>query len=168
MRRQINGIADAQARYLVTRATTFDQRVEGGHILEGHGDLRPEHVFLGPPPQIIDCLEFEREFRILDLADDLALLAMECDRLGAFRIGEALFRIPAMAGAPADLIAFYKSYRAALRAKLAIWHLKDDSVTDHAAWIDRASDYMALAAHETTLMSPTGLDLDHEQDPLRD
>jgi aminoglycoside phosphotransferase family enzyme len=149
MRLLIDRIADAQARYLLNQATTLDRRVEGGHILEGHGDLRPEHVFLGPPPQIIDCLEFEREFRILDLADDLALLAVECDRLGAFQVGAALSRISATTGASPALIAFYKSYRAAIRAKLAIWHLKDDAVTDHARWVTRTLDYLTLADRET-------------------
>ncbi len=33
-------------------------RAEGGHVREGHGDLRPEHVALDGTPVVIDCLEF--------------------------------------------------------------------------------------------------------------
>jgi aminoglycoside phosphotransferase family enzyme len=145
MRPTIERVADAQARCLQKRAALFDRRAQEGDIVEGHGDLRPEHVFLGPPPQIIDCLEFEPEFRVVDVADDLALLAVECDLLGAVAVGAALFRIPAANDAPADLVAFYKSCRAALRARLAIWHLKDESVADRDAWRARASSYLALA-----------------------
>ena len=45
-------------------ATLFDERARAGRIVEGHGDLRPEHVCLEREPQIIDCLEFSRDFRI--------------------------------------------------------------------------------------------------------
>mgnify|MGYP006202207167 CR=1 FL=1 len=37
-----------------------------GRIVEGHGDLRPEHIYLGTPPAIIDRLEFSMELRTLD------------------------------------------------------------------------------------------------------
>jgi aminoglycoside phosphotransferase family enzyme len=40
---------------------------------------------------IIDCLEFNRNFRILDAASELSFLALECERLGAPRIGRLIF-----------------------------------------------------------------------------
>jgi len=40
-------------------------------IVAGHGDLRPEHVCLLAQLVVIDCLEFNREFRILDTVDEL-------------------------------------------------------------------------------------------------
>ena len=78
-------VALQQALSRVTSA--LEGRARAGRIVEGHGDLRPEHVWLGPPPAIIDCIEFSRDLRILDAADDLAFLAMECARLGVPRIG---------------------------------------------------------------------------------
>lgn len=145
MAASIRSVTEAQEHYVAAHPETFDRRTEKGCIVEGHGDLRPEHVYLGPPPQIIDCLEFNRGFRSLDIADDLALLAVECDQLGAPEVGTALFRIQEVNDAPPDLIAFYKSYRATLRAKLAIWHLKDAHVADPGAWEDRAGRYLDLA-----------------------
>lgn len=144
----IQRVSDAQARYIATHMETLDRRAEEENIVEGHGDLRPEHVFLGPPPQIIDCLEFNRDFRILDVADDLALLAMECEQLGTLEVGRAFFRMPEVRDTPPALITFYKSYRAALRAKLAIWHLKDGHVADRGVWEDRALRYLTLAEYE--------------------
>jgi uncharacterized protein len=76
-------VARAQERFLQSRAALLDARVEAGRIVEGHGDLRPEHVYLLDPPIIMDCLEFNRELRLVDPADELPYLAIECHRLGA-------------------------------------------------------------------------------------
>ncbi len=60
---------------LDSQAMLFDQRVHAGRVIEAHGDLRPEHICLEPDPQIIDCLEFSLDFRLLDSADELAFLS---------------------------------------------------------------------------------------------
>ncbi|HVO01752.1 MAG TPA: hypothetical protein VMT54_06090 [Candidatus Cybelea sp.] len=144
----IRAVADAQLAYLSRELRRVEQRAEGEHIVEGHGDLRPEHVFVGPPVQVIDCLEFEREFRVVDVADELASLAMECDGLGEPSLGRALFEIDSAATASPDLLAFYKSCRALLRARLAIWHLKELDIAEPAAWQARAKTYVELADQE--------------------
>ncbi|MGD9645264.1 MAG: AAA family ATPase [Pirellulales bacterium] len=112
----------AQLRWLATHAALLAQRVSAGRIIEGHGDLRPEHICLAEPIQIFDCLEFNAEFRRLDVVDELAFLAMECDMLGAASIEERIIATYSAATGdvpPTDLVAFYKSYRAAVRAKVA-------------------------------------------------
>lgn len=140
-------IAAAQLRFLTRHPALFDQRVYDERIIEAHGDLRPEHICLRPEPVIIDCLEFNRELRLLDSADELAFLALECERLGA-AVGAAILETCCEAlndAPPPDLVRFYKSYRAFLRAKLSIWHLRDDDVTQPAKWFDRASAYLRMA-----------------------
>ncbi len=63
----------------------------GDRLIEGHGDLRPEHVFVaGMEPVVIDCLEFRRDFRIIDPVDELAFLGLECERLGGGWVGPLL------------------------------------------------------------------------------
>ena len=62
--------------------------VTAGRIIDGHGDLRPEHICLTARPVVFDCLEFDPRLRLLDVADELSFLAMECDRLGAGAVGE--------------------------------------------------------------------------------
>jgi aminoglycoside phosphotransferase family enzyme len=137
-------------RAFVERAgALLDERARGGRIVEAHGDLRPEHVCLEPQPQIIDCLEFSRDFRVLDAADELAYLALECERLGAAWIKDVILRRYAELGgdAPApDLVHFYQSHRACMRAKIAIWHLKEPERSDGAKWTTQARDYLRLAA----------------------
>jgi aminoglycoside phosphotransferase family enzyme/predicted kinase len=79
---RIQRIQGAQLQYLTVDADLFDRRVEEGRIVDGHGDLRPEHIYLTTPPAIIDCIEFSDELRRVDIADELSFLAMECQRLG--------------------------------------------------------------------------------------
>ncbi len=44
------------------------------------------------------------------------------------------------------LVDFYQSYHAAVRAKLAVWHLLDPALHDRARWPAHASAYLRLAA----------------------
>ena len=127
-RARLIALRDAQRDALERHAAAFDARVTQGHVVEGHGDLRPEHVCLVDPPVIIDCLEFNASVRILDAADELAYLALECEHLGAAWIGPLVFDTYASESGdrpPPAIIAFYKTHRAVLRAKLAVWHLRD-------------------------------------------
>lgn len=130
----------------------FERRAREQRIVEGHGDLRPEHVCLLSPPVIFDRLEFNRDFRIVDAADELASLCVECERLGDTTMEPALFRVyQEVTGdrPPPALVAFYKAYRATLRAKLAIWHVRELPRTEWPTWQQRAGEYLALAEKYT-------------------
>jgi aminoglycoside phosphotransferase family enzyme len=144
----IEWVTQALLRFLEREGTALDERARGNRIVDAHGDLRPEHIALNAEPKIIDCLEFKREFRLLDPVDELSFLAMECERLGAGGIGDRILGgyLAASGDAPPDrLVWFYKAYRACLRAKIAIWHIADHEIRDTEKWRKRASDYLALA-----------------------
>jgi aminoglycoside phosphotransferase family enzyme len=103
------------------------QRLDRRRVVEGHGDLRPEHIWLGPRPLVIDCLEFRADLRALDPVDEITFLTMECERLGARTIGPVLLRRYCLRcrDAPSRvLIAFYKTIAAFVRARIAILHLQ--------------------------------------------
>jgi len=139
----------ALAEFLGARAAEFDRRVTDGRIVEGHGDLRPEHVCLIEPPVVIDCLAFNRDFRILDGLDEIAYLAMECERLGHRAFAAQLvaaYRAAAREDAPEALVDFYCAYRALVRAKIAALHTHDAAAGEAPKWIARAREYLALAA----------------------
>jgi aminoglycoside phosphotransferase family enzyme len=144
----VEELARAAQGCLERHAALFERRVAERRLVEGHGDLRPEHVCLAPEPVIIDCLEFSRELRLLDPADELAFLALECERLGAPAVGSwflAAYTEVTGDAPPPLLLRFHRTYRALRRAKLAVWHLEDPAVREPARWTARARRYLELA-----------------------
>lgn len=147
-RTQIDKIAENQCDFIERQEALLAERVQSGRIVEGHGDLRPEHIYVGPQPIIIDCLEFNRELRLLDPLDELGFLAMECERLGTAFVGQVLFDEYERATrdhARHALVHFYMSYRALLWANLAIRHIERLGAASHRKWVERASTYLRLA-----------------------
>jgi aminoglycoside phosphotransferase family enzyme len=117
-------------------------------VVEGHGDLRPEHVCLCVPPCVIDCLEFDLDLRIVDPVEELAFLGLECARLGAAWIAPLLVDIYASEThdtVPALLTHLYTGLRAFNRAKVIAWHLRDPAVRDRADWRCVTLDYLTRA-----------------------
>jgi aminoglycoside phosphotransferase family enzyme len=145
----VRSITSAHARFLEDRSQLLHERVRRKRVVEGHGDLRPEHIYIGDPPAVIDCLEFNRAFRIVDPAEELSFLSMECDYLGAPEVGEPFWEAYEQATgdrAPDAVVQFYKSHRACLRAKLSLWHLADSGSGEITRWRSRALRYLRLAA----------------------
>jgi len=147
-RARVLALCARQRMLLHALADCLDGRVAEGRIVEGHGDLRPEHVYLGEPPAIIDCLEFSAELRWLDGADEVGFLALECERARAADLGRVLlqsWRTASGDTAPEALVHFYQSCRACLRAWLAIRHLREARYRGSPVWRRRALRYLALA-----------------------
>ena len=136
---------------LTDRRDWFEGRVHQGCVIEGHGDLRPEHVCLSRPPVFIDCLEFSRELRTIDIADELSYLFLECECLGAPEVqwimADEYVKYSGMP-LPTGLLAFYKCRRALLRARLCLAHLDPGIPHDREEhWRRRAQDYLQYAAY---------------------
>jgi aminoglycoside phosphotransferase family enzyme len=150
---QTQRLSDAQVRFIEEQGHLLKRRAKDGRIVEAHGDLRPEHICLMPEPVIIDCLEFDQQLRTQDPLDELAYLAMECERLGATLIGKRVLQhyFDATGDHPPEpLISFYKIYRACIRAKIALWHIDDDQLNDHEKWRAQAYQYLEVAERYMT------------------
>jgi aminoglycoside phosphotransferase family enzyme/predicted kinase len=144
----IERIHGHQLQFLALQPAVFAERARHGRIVEGHGDLRPEHICLGEPPVIFDCVEFSRDFRSVDVADELAFLAAECDFLGADWIGPRLFtayQASSRDQPPQALVDFYKSYRACVRSKVAALRADQLEGEQQAAAIGEATARLAWA-----------------------
>jgi aminoglycoside phosphotransferase family enzyme len=143
---RVAALAGRLRRFVATNAALLEARIEAGRVVDGHGDLRPEHVFLTPEPQVIDCLEFSAELRLQDSAAEAAFLALECERLKfaplAARVLE-LYRDECRDDVPPKLLAFYRSRQTLIRALIAAWHLEAGLPTAAAAqWRERAHWYL--------------------------
>lgn len=145
-------------------------RAAAAALVEGHGDLRPEHICFNAPIVIFDCLEFSAELRTLDPFDELAYLALECSILvrqqastsqeavrarrrndaiieaadfGPLliaKVGERLGQQP-----KPSLLCLYTALRAELRARLVLAHLLDAHPREPTKWAPLAMLYLALA-----------------------
>ncbi len=152
------GIADVatllarQREFIAHRSALLGQRATGGCVVEAHGDLRPEHVYLDGSPAIIDCLEFDRDLRVLDRAEELSFLHLECARLGHEATGLALLRgcLAQLADRATDaLLHFYRSHRATTRAKLYVWRASEPDGDTPGGWLDRANGYVRSAMEDS-------------------
>lgn len=121
-----------QQGFVFAEESRFLERQTAGAIREGHGDLRLEHVYFPPEPNVsvlvIDPIEFNAHFRCLDRALDVAFLAMELDAGGRSDLS-ALF-LSRFAQATDDygfypVLDLYLSYRAWVRAKVACFIAAD-------------------------------------------
>lgn len=128
-------------------------RVADGRIVEGHGDLRPEHVCLRQPPLIIDCLEFDRNMRLLDPYDEVNYLGLECEVLGAGWVRPLLLAVldDLLGGRPEpQLLSTYGAFRAVLRSRICMAHLLDPEPMQPERWPAEARAYLVLAEEECT------------------
>lgn len=121
-----------QLGFLASHDEAFAERLAEDRIREGHGDLRLEHVYFpsdrGGLPIVIDAIEFNRRFRCLDVALDVAFFAMELE--AEKRSDLAAYFLSCFARASNDygfyeLLDFYVAYRACVRAKVACFVAAD-------------------------------------------
>lgn len=142
-------VAELAAAYVAGRGPLFAQRVADGRVRDGHGDLRAEHVFcLDDGPQLIDCLAFHDRYRIADVLNDIAFLAMDLHRLAGPWAAEtfvAAYDDFTAEHHPQTLANHYIAYRAHVRAKVAaIRHGQGDpdAAVEAAAYHRLALDHL--------------------------
>jgi aminoglycoside phosphotransferase family enzyme len=105
---------------------------------------------------IIDCLEFSRTLRLVDPADELAFLALECAMLGEPEAGVRLqHSYEAMADdrPPEQLIAWYRGCRAFLRARLSALHSLEPGARPPQDWLAQVDRYLAVALDYTEALT---------------
>jgi uncharacterized protein len=133
------------------QAARFDERIAGGRVRDGHGDLRAEHICLTEPIAIFDCIEFNHRFRYGDVAGDVAFLAMDLDGQGFADLSRAFVSAYVEYSGDRTLLSvldFYKCYRAFVRAKVECFRMDDPAVTsrDKRLAARAASNYLLRAA----------------------
>ncbi len=163
-------VHDAQLRFLYLADDLLNTRVLNGRIVDGHGDLRPEHIYLCQRPTIIDCIEFSQDLRQIDVLDELAFLCMECDLLGDTHIGRFLlerYRQNCGDDFPTSLLSFYQCYRACVRAKVhalrasQLGCVPNEDGGPNETGLAEVKRYLGLADHYAALLGPPCLIVVH-------
>ncbi len=149
-------LRDRTERFLETHHDLFSQRLADGRIVEGHGDLHADHICLEPGgPTIYDCIEFNEAFRCLDVASEVAFLAMDLDFLGHPELSDAFalhYRSLAEDPSLPRMLPFYQSYRAVVRGKVESFRLDDEDLPkeSRAEAAEAARRYLGLASRYAT------------------
>jgi aminoglycoside phosphotransferase family enzyme/predicted kinase len=151
-------IRQAVTTFLTQHAAWFTERQHCGHVRDCHGDLRAEHIYFEPGHiQIIDCIEFNQRFRYIDVASEVAFLAIDLERLGAPELANHFVRAYAQFSEDASLyrlLDFYRCYRAYVRGKVTSMRLHQPlPPIQRAPLQQRAETFFALAARYATRLT---------------
>ncbi len=120
----IGNAIKASDEFLKRNENLLKGRLSDGFFRDCHGDLHSRNIFLLPSPQPFDCLEFNDDYRRIDVLNEVAFLCMDLDALGKKELSELFFEyynqfFPAMKTSTEHrLFVYYKAYRANVRAKV--------------------------------------------------
>ena len=140
-------------------------RKQAGYIRECHGDLHLGNItrFNGKIT-LFDCIEFNESFRWIDCLNDAAFLVMDLEHRQLRHFANAFInRYLELTGdyRGMALMGFYKSYRALVRAKVTLFSLFGDQVTDqqrtqafeqYRSYADLAESYTQVKVPKLVLM----------------
>ncbi|MCB2185862.1 MAG: AAA family ATPase [Deltaproteobacteria bacterium] len=145
-------IRDYSLGFLKERHEVFLQRLGQGRVRDGHGDLHSANINLPAEGgvHIFDCIEFNQRFRCQDTASDLAFLAMDLDFHQRPDLAGRLVETYQKASGDetlAEVLDFYKCYRAVVRAKVHGFMLDDQGrpVAHRRTDVSKARAYWRLA-----------------------
>ena len=136
-------------------------RLTAGFFRDCHGDLHSRNIFLLPSPQPFDCIEFNDDFRQIDVLNEVAFLCMDLDVFGRQDLADLFvnyynYFFPAMiTKEDKRLFIYYKSYRANVRAKVN--SLRARSTMDNGGKINAlsaADKYLHLMDSYITSLDP--------------
>lgn len=146
----------ASETFLAGHAESLRRRRELGLVRDCHGDCHSRNIFLPPnqKPILFDCVEFNDEFRQIDVLNEVAFLCMDLDAAGHEQLSQTLLD-EYLAAQPAPGIArsvvfdaalfdYFLSYRANIRAKVALLRIAQTPVDDQAADAARSIQEVVL------------------------
>jgi len=123
------------------------KRVTDDWIRDCHGDLHLEHIVVKDDSICIyDCIEFNHEFRCIDIANDLAFLCMDLEYYGFYRESYYFIKYFYKKFNNYDLIFLqdlYRAYRAFVRGK--VYSLKSLQDQEKEKSIQLAQKYFRLS-----------------------
>ena len=134
--------------FLLTHGYEITARADAGFVRDGHGDLCAVHVIFDDQLAILGRLELDPRLREIDVAEDVAFLGMDLERIGDQRAADLLVQCYWDAGGELcspELFAFYGAQRALVRARaelLRAQELDDEAATPLRA---RAGELLRLA-----------------------
>jgi len=148
--RKINHCVKRSEDYLQSEKAFLKQRVDHGFQRDCHGDLNATNIFLYDDPVIFDCIEFNKDFRYIDVLNEIAFLGVDLDFFDKTDLCELLYQDYCSFSDQADnaknrrLFSYYKSYRANIRAKVNLIQSRKTDLEDKENALSDALKYIGL------------------------
>ncbi len=137
--------------FYIKNKELLNKRIADSKIKECHGDLHLEHVGIKDNKAFfLDCIEFNERFRIIDVANEIAFLAMDLDYNGYKDFSKDFIDFYISISNDTEIITlinFYKIYRAYVRGKVTSFLIDDKNIPENQkkAIISTAKNYFTLA-----------------------
>ncbi len=109
--------------FLKLNRNFLNQRIIKNYQRDCHGDLNGKNIFLYDKPVIFNCIDFNKEHRVIDVLNEIAFFSVDLDFNGHALLGNHLFHKymqsfgDDMNGQTGRLYNYYKSYCANVRAR---------------------------------------------------
>jgi len=144
-------LKDYTEGFIETNRALFLKRMAEGRVRDCHGDLHTAHVCFTNGICIYDCIEFIDRLRYIDVAADIAFLAMDLDHYNRKDLSDVFINAYVKQSGDEELLKllnFYKCYRAYVRGKIGCLHYDDPYVpaAEKAQIAANAASYFKLAA----------------------
>ena len=147
----IDKAIDFSDKFIHQHSDLLSTRLKNGFYRDCHGDLHSRNIFLLPEPVPFDCIEFNNEFRQIDVLNEIAFLCMDLDAADRSDFSE-LFLESYIQQFKAintqderNLFVYYKAYRANVRAKVSSLRARSAaSEIDKSAALRTAEKYLLL------------------------
>ncbi len=139
------------SQFFADHADWFAQRQTEGKVRECHGDLHLNNICMYQGQiQVFDCIEFNREFRNIDVIYDVAFMVMDLEFQGRVDLANLFLNTYLEQTGDywgAALLPLYLSMRAYIRGNVNSLALNDPAISDaeKAQFLARGQAYYRLA-----------------------
>ncbi|MCG8673115.1 MAG: AAA family ATPase [Pseudomonadales bacterium] len=136
----------------------FEERKQNGFVRACHGDLHLNNILWRDDGALsFDCIEFNDEFRWIDVMSELAFLLMDMEHQGYDELANHCLNGYLEQSGDYEgvaLLNFYKVYRALVRAKVAILRLQQAAEEEKQQLYKSYLSYVELAEQYTQKTQP--------------
>ena len=155
----INNAIHTSEVFMQKNRVLLAHRLNAGFFRDCHGDLHTRNVFLLPDPQPFDCIEFNDDYRQIDILNEVAFLCMDLDFFERRDLSDLFIKYyneffhSMETNEDHQLFIYYKSYRANIRAKVN--SLRARSAGNERAriiYLDEVNKYLGLMDHYIKLL----------------
>jgi uncharacterized protein len=146
----IDHAIDVSNKFLASHQLHFSKRLKAGFYRDCHGDLHSRNIFLLSEPQPFDCIEFNDEYRHIDVLNEVAFLCMDLEAFNRRDLAVLFIKyynlfFPAIATkADQQLFLYYKTLRANIRAKVNSLRARSSDNDQKKFYVAEAGKYLKL------------------------